>query len=93
METLGLIAGNGDFPFIFAQAARRNGVGRLVAVAFEGETKPEIAGSVDVVEWIKIGQLDKLIKAFTGNGVTPRGADLHVHEQVRPADARAAGVD
>ena len=70
MDTLGLIAGNGDFPLIFARAARRNGVGRIVAVAFDGETKPDITGVADHVEWIKIGQLDRLIKTFTGHGVT-----------------------
>jgi DUF1009 family protein len=70
MDTLGLIAGNGDFPLIFARAARRNGAGRIVAVAFDGETNPEISRVADHVEWIKIGQLDRLIQTFTGRGVT-----------------------
>lgn len=62
---LGIIAGNGEFPLILARAARAQGVGPLVAVAFEGETKPEIHEVVDEVDWIKIGQLNKLIQAFT----------------------------
>src|SRR2546428_8125102 len=70
METLGLIAGNGDFPVILADAARRTGVNRLVAAAFESETKPEIQTHVDELEWIKIGQLDRLIKVFTNRGIT-----------------------
>jgi len=69
METLGLIAGNGDFPFILAQTARRAGT-RVVAVAFEGETKPALQSQVDELEWVKIGQLDKLIKCFTSRGIT-----------------------
>lgn len=69
MDSLGIIAGNGDFPLIFARAARRQAVGRLVAAAFEGETSPEIAKLVDEVEWIRLGQLNKLIQAFTTRGV------------------------
>ena len=70
MDFLGIIAGNGEFPLILAQSARQQGVGRLVAAALEGETKPEIAKLVDDVEWIKIGQLNKLIQTFTSRGVT-----------------------
>ena len=68
MEPLGIIAGNGDFPLILARSARQLG-GRIVAAAFEGETKREIGGAVDEVEWIKLGQLNKLIEVFTSRGV------------------------
>ena len=62
-ERLGLIAGNGRFPIIFAENARK--LGYLVsAVAHEGETDPDLANHVDRIHWIKIGQLNKLIKAF-----------------------------
>lgn len=64
MSTLGIIAGNRKFPQIFVQEARRSGVKRLVAVAFEGETDPIIQSFVDQVEWVKLGQLAKLIEAF-----------------------------
>jgi len=64
MSSLGIIAGNRKFPQIFAKEARRNGIEKLVAVAFEGETEPEIASLVDTVEWMKLGQLGKLIDAF-----------------------------
>ena len=70
MNSLGIIAGNGEFPLIFARAARQNGVARLIAAAFDGETNPEITQLVDEVEWIKIGQLNKLIETFTSRGVT-----------------------
>ena len=62
-ERIGLIAGNGRFPIIFADNARKLGY-HVSAVAHEGETEPELAGHVDRIHWIKIGQLSKLIKAF-----------------------------
>lgn len=64
MNALGMIAGNRKFPQIFAKEARRGGVQRLVAAAFEGETDPAIEPLVDVVEWMKLGQLKKLIETF-----------------------------
>lgn len=62
-ERIGLIAGNGRFPIIFADNARKLGY-HVSAVAHEGETEPELAAHVDRIHWIKIGQLNKLIKAF-----------------------------
>ncbi len=62
-ERIGLIAGNGRFPIIFADNAKKLGY-HVSAVAHEGETEPELAGHVDRIHWIKIGQLSKLIKAF-----------------------------
>jgi DUF1009 family protein len=68
METIGLIAGNGRFPIIFARTARAAGV-RVVAVAHEGETPVEIVDEVDAVTWIKVGQLDAIVQAFHAQGV------------------------
>ncbi|MEX1111320.1 MAG: UDP-2,3-diacylglucosamine diphosphatase LpxI [Chthoniobacterales bacterium] len=59
-DTLLIIAGNGRYPFQLAAAARRRGVGRLCAAAFENETDPALAGLVDEVRWLKVGQLGKL---------------------------------
>ncbi|MGH7219864.1 MAG: DUF1009 domain-containing protein, partial [Nitrospiraceae bacterium] len=67
-ERIGLIAGNGRFPIIFADNARKLGY-HVSAVAHEGETEPDLAGHVDRIHWIKIGQLNKLIKAFKEDGV------------------------
>jgi len=67
-ERIGLIAGNGRFPIIFADNAKKLGY-HVSAVAHEGETEPELAGHVDRIHWIKIGQLNKLIKAFKEDGV------------------------
>lgn len=67
-ERIGLIAGNGRFPIIFADNARKLGY-YVSAVAHEGETEPELASHVDRIHWVKIGQLNKLIKAFKEDGV------------------------
>lgn len=69
-DTLGIIAGNRTLPLVFARQARQMGVSRLVAVAVEGETDPQLAGLVDQIVWVRVGQLSKLIAAFTDNGVT-----------------------
>src|SRR4051812_36899492 len=68
-ETIGIIAGNRSLPLVFAKQARCMGVKRLVAVAFEGETNPELASLVDDIVWIKVGQLSKMIGVFTERGV------------------------
>ena len=68
-DTLGIIAGNRTLPLLFAKEARRQGVKRLVAVAVEGETDPALAPLVDDIVWLKVGQLSKMIAAFTERGV------------------------
>ena len=68
-DTIGLIAGNRSLPLLFARQARAQGVKRLVAVAFEGETDPQLAALVDDIVWLKVGQLSKMISAFTKRGV------------------------
>jgi DUF1009 family protein len=68
MEHIGLIAGNGTFPILFARTARQEGV-RVVAVAHEGETPPELNDHVDAITWIKVGQLDTIIRTFQAHGV------------------------
>ncbi len=68
-DTLGIIAGNRTLPLVFARQARKLGVKRLVAVAFENETDPTLATLVDQIIWLRVGQLSKMIAAFTGNGI------------------------
>lgn len=69
LQVLGMIAGNRSLPLTLARQARAAGVRRLVAVAFEGETDPALAGLVDELVWLRVGQLSKLITAFTSRGV------------------------
>ena len=70
IETLGIIAGSRSLPLLLAREARAAGVKRLVAVAFEGETDPALAPLVDDIVWLNVGQLSKMISAFTDRGVS-----------------------
>lgn len=63
-EILGLIAGNGVYPLEIARAARKAGVKKIVAAAFTNETNPSISEEVDAVEWLRVGQLGRLLKFF-----------------------------
>ncbi len=67
---LGLIAGRGTYPLELAAGARRQGVGRIVAVAFCGETERAIARLADAVTWLKVGQLQAMLDALQAAGVT-----------------------
>lgn len=69
MSTLGIIAGGGGLAFATAREARRKGVGRLVAIAFPGQTPPELEAEVDEFHWVHVGQLGKLIRTLRGAGV------------------------
>ncbi|MDB6124595.1 MAG: hypothetical protein JWQ71_3588 [Pedosphaera sp.] len=69
VDTLGIIAGNRSLPLVFARQARSMGIKRLVAVAFDGETDPKLAELVDEIVWLKVGQLSKMIAAFTDRSV------------------------
>jgi DUF1009 family protein len=68
-DTLGIIAGNGVYPRLLADAARRAGVQRIVAAAFTDETDERLAAKVDEVHWMRVGQLGKLISSFRNSGV------------------------
>jgi DUF1009 family protein len=65
IDSLGIIAGNRSLPIAVARQARKAGIKRLVAVAFEGETDNELSSAVDEIIWLKVGQLSKMITAFT----------------------------
>jgi DUF1009 family protein len=71
---LGLIAGNGRFPFLLLDAARAHGV-EVVVAAIKEETEPEMdaraAGDPGVrVYWLSLGELSRLIETFHQEGVT-----------------------
>ncbi len=68
MKTIGIIAGNGRFPVLAAQEARREGW-RIVAALIEKEADPGLAKMADASLWVKVGELTKLAKFFSGEGV------------------------
>jgi len=67
-EKLGLIAGNGKFPFLVLDAARAQGYDVVVA-AIKEETFPEIDSRGAAVHWLSLGELSKLIDTFQQAGV------------------------
>src|SRR6266571_1562770 len=70
MPKLGLIAGNGRFPFLVLDAARAQGYDVVVA-AIKEETFPEIEShGAAAVHWLSLGELSKLIETFRREGVT-----------------------
>jgi len=68
-EKLGLIAGNGKFPFLVLDAARAQGYDVVVA-AIKEEAFAEIESQgAAVVHWLSLGELSKLIETFQREGV------------------------
>jgi DUF1009 family protein len=71
---LGLIAGNGRFPFLLLDAARAHGLSVVVA-AIREETDPEMdlraaADPAVRVHWMSLGELSRLIETFQTEGIT-----------------------
>jgi UDP-2,3-diacylglucosamine hydrolase len=71
---LGLIAGNGRFPFLLLEAARAHGA-EVVVAAIKEETDPEMderakADAGIHVYWLSLGELSRLIETFQKEGVT-----------------------
>src|SRR5947207_858076 len=65
---VGLIAGNGKFPFLVLDGARK--AGAVIAVAaIREETDPEIEALADRLTWVGIGQLGKMLRFFKTEGV------------------------
>jgi DUF1009 family protein len=64
LHILGIIAGNGLYPRLLADAARKAGVRKIMGAAFIGETDPALAQHVDLIEWMRVGQLNRLLKFF-----------------------------
>ena len=63
-EILGIIAGNGVYPRQLADAARKAGVRKIIAAAFSDETDPALTQHVDLIEWMRVGQLSRLLRFF-----------------------------
>jgi UDP-2,3-diacylglucosamine hydrolase len=58
---LGLIAGGGDFPLLFAKKAKSKGFS-LVSIALKEETSPELENLVDKIYWVSLGEVKKAVE-------------------------------
>ena len=69
-QRIGLIAGNGKFPFLVLDAARSQGM-QVVVAAIKEETSPEIEQrGATAVHWLSLGELSKLIETFKREGIS-----------------------
>ncbi len=69
LHALGIIAGNGVYPRLLAAGARKAGVKKIIAAAFTGETDPALEQHVDLLEWMRVGQLNRFLKFFRAQDV------------------------
>lgn len=88
-NSLSIIAGRGAYPLVLARSARQQGVTRLCAVAFKGETEAGLERLVDQVVWVHLGQLGALLDALRGFGV-PRAV---MAGQIKPTHLFSLRMD
>jgi DUF1009 family protein len=69
MATIGLIAGSGGFPLLFARGARQAGH-RVVAAAHVNQTDRALEGLVDACSWVKLGQFGRVAEVLRAGGAT-----------------------
>src|SRR3954468_11055887 len=77
--TLAIIAGSGAYPLAMARSARAAGVPRLVAAAFQGETNPEVSSLVDEIEWMRVGQLGRMLAFLKRTGARAAVMSGQIH--------------
>lgn len=65
---IGLIAGSGDFPLMFARRASEKGYA-VYAIAYEDAADPALETMVHVLEWRHVGEVERLLAFFNENGV------------------------
>lgn len=95
VERIGLIAGNGRFPIIFADNVKKLGY-RVSAIAHIGETLPELESHVDTIHWLKVGQFTKVLRAFRQDDIHQAVmlggvSKTHIFTTLRP-DLRALSI-
>ncbi len=66
---IGLIAGSGQFPLLFARIAAQKGW-QVYAAGYHDETDPRLAAQVSALDWFYLGQIKRLVKYFHQHGVT-----------------------
>ncbi len=67
-STLAIVAGSGAYPLAMARSARAAGVRRIVAAAFQNETSAELIPLVDEIEWMRVGQLGRMLSFLEKSG-------------------------
>jgi len=67
-DKIGIIAGGGQFPLLFAKAAHSQGI-KVYAAAHQGETDEALTDHVEQLQWVKLGQLGKIIAFFKREGI------------------------
>ncbi|MGV3531093.1 MAG: LpxI family protein [Chthoniobacteraceae bacterium] len=67
-HTHAIVAGTGVYPYAMARAARAAGVQKLAVVAFQNETDPKLAELVDDLEWMRVGQLGRMLGYLKKSG-------------------------
>lgn len=65
---IGLIAGGGQFPHLFAQKAAQKGY-EVIAIGFHSETDSGLADQVKAIQYIYLGQVNRLLKFFKQHGI------------------------
>jgi len=70
LDALGIIAGNGRYPVLLAEAARARGVKRIAIVGFSGETAAEVEKLADHYTKLRVGQLGGLCHYFRDQKIT-----------------------
>ncbi len=87
MERIGLIAGNGRLPILFAQSAKARGI-NVIAVGIEDEASPEIEKYVEKLYWVGVARIGKMIntlkdeqieKVVMAGGLTKS----HIHSKLK----------
>lgn len=77
--TLAIIAGSGAYPLAMARAARAAGVQRLAVAAFQNETDPALAALVDEIEWMRVGQLGRMLGFLKKSGARQAVMSGQIH--------------
>ena len=88
MNKIGLIAGGGQFPILFARAARSQGV-HVVAVLIRGEADKLLEAEVEVYTWVSLGKLGQMIEIFQKARVSEAAmagtvAKTKLYSRIRP---------
>jgi len=68
MKRIGLIAGSGEYPIMFAEAARAKGI-EVVAIAINQETDQKLNSCVEKIKWFDVGQLGGVVTFFKEEGI------------------------